>query len=107
MKIEQKKFTRANGWENLSRKEGFDSTLCNLVIEFGNSEIIKDPAVYKDIQTGYPNADVLMNSTAREIYDTYVDDNTISLTAICFDKTKTKTAVAQTSSFKNSFEFQS
>ncbi len=104
MKIEQKKFNRANGWETLSHKEGFDSTLCNLVIAFGNSEIIKDPAIYKDIQTGYPNADVLMNSTAGEIYDTYVNDNTISLTAICFDKTKTKTSVAQISSFKNSFD---
>ena len=45
-----------------------------------------------------------MNSTAGEIYDTQVNDNTISLTAIQFDKTKTKTAVVQISNQKNSFE---
>lgn len=104
MKIEQKKFTKAKGWEPFPRKDGFDAALCNLVIAFGNTEIINDPALYKNIQSNYPNADVLMNSTAGEIYDIHVNDNTISLTAIQFDKTKTKTAVAQISNLKNSFD---
>ncbi len=38
------------------------------------------------------------------IHDTQVSDNTISLTAIQFDKTKIKTAVAQIGNLKNSFD---
>ncbi|HKB44409.1 MAG TPA: FIST N-terminal domain-containing protein [Chitinophagaceae bacterium] len=103
MKIEQKKFTK-EGWETLLSKNGFDALSCSLVIAFGSTEIINDPGLYKNIQSNYPNADILMNSTAGEIYDTQVNDNTISLTAIQFDKTKIKTAVAQIGNLKNSFD---
>jgi len=104
MKIEQKKFDKTKGWETLISKDGFDASLCNLVFAFGSTEIINDPALYKNIQRDYPNADILMNSTAGEIYDTQVNDNTVSVTAIQFDKTKTKTAIAQISDLKNSFD---
>src|SRR5260221_8114804 len=103
MKIEQKKFSK-EGWETLLSKNGFDALSCSLVIAFGSTEIINDPGLYKNIQSNYPNADILMNSTAGEIYDTQVSDNTISLTAIQFDKTKIKTAVAQIGNLKNSFD---
>ncbi len=69
MKIEQKKFTK-EGWETLLSKNGFDALSCSLVIAFGSTEIINDPGLYKNIQSNYPNADILMNSTAGEIYDT-------------------------------------
>ena len=103
MKIEQKKFTK-KGWETLLNKNRFDALSCSLVFVFGSTEIINDSALYKNIQSNYPNADILMNSTAGEIYDTQVNDNTISLTAIQFDKTKTKTAIAQINNLKNSFD---
>jgi hypothetical protein len=89
---------------NTPSKDEFDALSCNLVIAFGSTEIINDPALYKNIQSNYPNADVLMNSTAGEIFDTQVNDNTISLTAIQFDKTKIKTAIAQISNLRNSFD---
>ena len=45
-----------------------------------------------------------MNSTSGEIYDTQVNDDTISLTAICFEKTKIKTATVQIDEMGNSRE---
>src|ERR1700741_4989333 len=104
MKIEQKKFTKLTGWETLLQKENFDASLCNLIIAFGSTEIISDKCLYESIKNTYPRADILLSSTAGEIYDTEVNDNTISLTAIQFEKAKIKTATSQISAQKNSFD---
>jgi hypothetical protein len=104
MKIEQKKFNKATGWETSLTKKELDAGLCSLVIAFGSTEIIEDLAIFSSIQKSYPHADILINSTAGEIYDTQVNDNTVSLTAIQFDKTTIKTATAQITDFKNSFD---
>jgi hypothetical protein len=103
MKIEQKKFTRANSWENL-KDSPFDTVNCNLVLAFGSSAILEDASIYETIRQNYPNADIVMNSTSGEIYDTQVNDDTISLTAVCFEKSKLKTAVVQISEVENSRE---
>lgn len=103
MKIEQKKFSKSKGWEVL-HGNNFNPASCNLVFAFGSTDILNDKTIYQVIKSNYPNADVLINSTAGEIYDTQVNDETISLTAIYFDKTKIKTATAQISNEKNSFE---
>jgi hypothetical protein len=103
MKIEQKKFSKSKGWEVLN-SNNFDAASCNLVLAFGSTEILTDNSVYQGIKNEYQNADILINSTAGEIYDTQVNDDSISLTAICFEKTKIKTSVIQISNEKSSFE---
>lgn len=104
MKIEQKKFTRSAGWGNPVSEKDFNASLCNLVIAFGSTEVINEQDFYKNIKNDYPGADILISSTAGEIYDTQVNDDTISLTAIQFDKTKTKTAIAHIDDAEESFE---
>lgn len=103
MKIEQKKFSKSKGWEIL-HSNNFDPASCNLVLAFGSTEILSDSDIYQSILSSYPEANILLNSTAGEIYDTQVNDDTVSLTAIHFDKTKIKTATAQITDEKNSFE---
>jgi len=103
MKIEQKKYSKTRGWENLNNN-AFDSTSCNFVLAFGSPSIFEDMAIYENIRSNYPNADVIMNSTAGEIYDTQVNDDTLSLTAVCFETTKIKTAIVQIDEVKNSLE---
>lgn len=103
MKTEQKKFTKANGWETL-KNTNFDTNLCNLVMAFGSTEILEDSSVYQAIRNNYPNADIVMNSTAGEIYNTEVNEDTISLIAFYFEKTKIKTATIQIDEHKNSLE---
>jgi len=65
---------------------------------------LSDPSIYPLIKSNYPNANILLNSTAGEILDTSVNDETISLTAIQFEKTKTKTSIVQIEEIKNSYE---
>lgn len=103
MNIEQKKWSKAKGWETL-RNDNLDYLNCNLVIAFGSTEILSDSFFYENIQASYPNAHILMNSTSGEIIDRQVNDDTISLTAIEFEKTKIKTAITHIGAVRNSFD---
>ncbi|MEO7924169.1 MAG: FIST N-terminal domain-containing protein [Chitinophagaceae bacterium] len=103
MKIQQKKYSTPGGWETLSTNP-FDTDSCNLVLAFGSTSLLENPAVYGQIRENYPNAGIVMNSTAGEIYDIQVNDDTISLTAVCFERTGIKTVAVQISDVQNSRE---
>lgn len=89
MRIQQKKYSAPHGWETLT-SESFPNNSCNMVLVFGSTTLLEDPAIYEYVRKDYPQADIIMNSTAGEIYDVEVNDDTISLTAICFEKTAIK-----------------
>ncbi|UAY53343.1 FIST signal transduction protein [Ferruginibacter albus] len=102
MKIQQHKFSKAKGWEVI-RDGQFDPALSNFIIVFGSTELLSDKTVYDEIRSIYPNATILLNSTAGEIIDTQVNDDSISLTAILLEKTTIKTAIIQVQHEQDSF----
>ncbi|MES2432059.1 MAG: FIST N-terminal domain-containing protein [Bacteroidota bacterium] len=102
MVIQQKKYSIANGWE-LVRNNEFNPTLANLVIVFGSTELLSKECIFSAIKNIYPNAVILINSTAGEIIDTQVNDETISLTAIQLEKTVIKTGITQIDNANESF----
>jgi hypothetical protein len=93
MKIQQKKFSASKGWEMI-RNDHPDTKSTGLILVFGSPALLSDASVYNSIRKDYPNEIILMNSTAGEILDTEVSDHTISLTAVYFEHTKIKAAVA-------------
>ena len=99
MKIEQKKWTEKNGWEDYRN----DSSTLNkpLVLAFGARYEIEDK--YEAISSFYPNADIIMNSTSGEIIGSEVLDNSVVLTAIEFEKTTYKIEVVNINDCKDSF----
>ncbi|MBK9400924.1 MAG: FIST C-terminal domain-containing protein [Bacteroidetes bacterium] len=101
MKIEQCKWTPERTWETL-RSDLKDAEHYQLVIVFGSRILLSSTGFYQEIRNKYPKADILMNSTSGEIFDTQVNDDTISLTAICFEKTKFITHGLQFSDYKDS-----
>ena len=101
MKIEQKKWTPENTWQTL-RSDLKDPKNYQLVIVFGSRILLSSPGFYDEIRNQYPKADILMNSTSGEIFDTQVNDDTISLTAIAFDKTKFATNILHINDCKDS-----
>jgi hypothetical protein len=103
MKIQQKKYSKNTGWEVVRNNE-FNTELCNFVIVFGSTTLLSDESVYSTIKSTYPNAVILINSTAGEIIDTQVNDETIAVTAIQLEKTSIKTAIVQIENVSNSFE---
>lgn len=103
MKIEQKSFSNQTGWLK-SGGAAFDAASCNLVMAFGSTALLEDSSFYSTIRNNYPKAIIMMNSTAGEILNTQVYDDSIALTAIHFEKTPLKTSVIQIEDMKNSRE---
>ncbi len=78
--------------------------LTDLVLCFGNKKLLSDRANITQISTSFPKAKIAYCSTAGEIYNTQVNDNTISIVAIQFDSTQIKSQSIDIDNFTNSFE---
>jgi hypothetical protein len=92
MKIEQKIWTlEKKKWEKKSKT----SLKANpqLVFVFGNRQALTEPQRFEELRKSYPSAHILIGSTAGEILNDQVLDNTIVATAVAFEKTQLKTAL--------------
>jgi hypothetical protein len=79
-------------------------TNCQLVLGFGSKEILSKLETYQDLSQRFPQADIVMGSTAGEIVGSEVMDNSLSVTAIEFEKTTTKTAMVNSADFTSSYK---
>ena len=85
MKIEQKKWTNENGWKTFS--SGSFTEPPERVLVFGGNAPLKDTALFEEIRSWYPESHIISASTAGEIIQTEVSDDTLVLTAMKFEKT--------------------
>lgn len=92
MKISQQTYALNTGWKCVGATCS-PSTSFNLVFAFGSSALMADPNLFTELQKKYPGAHILLSTTAGEIMDTCVEDETISLTAISFESTTMQTAL--------------
>lgn len=100
MNIGQRQWTKSGGWKvTLAPKAG--NFAPQLVLGFGGTDVLKEHARYDEVKSMYPEAHILLCSTAGEILGATVADDTIALTAINFEKT---TLVFATQSVENSAE---
>lgn len=76
----------------------------NLVIGFGASALVADENNFAKIREKFPNATLALASSAGEIFDKEVFDNTISLIAIAFKDTKIATSEVNIEDYDNSFD---
>ena len=76
----------------------------NLVIGFGAGALVSDENNYVKIREKFPNATLALASSAGEIFDKEVFDNTISLIAIAFKDTKIATSEVNIDDYDNSFD---
>ena len=92
---------RENNWQHL-----YNSPLpageYQLVLVFAGRHILEDTHLITEIRNAYPNATVISSSTAGEIYDREVLDDSMVATAIHLEKTAVKFAVANQADFENS-----
>jgi hypothetical protein len=86
MKIEQKYWTKESGWKNLSNT--LQDSTPQLVLVFGGRTTLENKEHFETLKNLYPNSQILMSSTAGEIIDTMVRDNSLSVTALYFEKSK-------------------
>ncbi len=75
MKVEQKIWTNARGWEPSSSSISENSA--RLVLAFGATSVLKEKDLFEEIRSIYPRAHIFCCSTADEIYGTQVLDETL------------------------------
>jgi hypothetical protein len=103
MQIEQSKFSTQTGWTAVRSSDNHPDKI-HLVLAFGSRHLLEDPVHYEHLRDSYPNAAIVMNSTSGEILDTTVTDDTISVTAILFEKSEISPSSVDIRDVKNSFE---
>lgn len=77
-----------NNWVKHPMSNLNDESLANLVLCFASKSILQSSTVYDTLKSKFQNAEIAMCSTAGEISQDNVSDNSLIATAIQFDKTK-------------------
>lgn len=103
MKIKQLQFANES-WENRQAQPGFIGENCQLVLAFGGRKLVTEKIHFEYLRANFPNASIVMNTTAGEILGNEVYDNTISVTAIQFENTITQCIELNVKDFFNSKE---
>jgi hypothetical protein len=74
-----------------------------LVLLFGDTAVLKDRQQFAEIKKAYPSAHLLGCSTAGEIFDTQVTDNSLVATAVHFEHTTLRGAKTEIKKIEDSF----
>ena len=90
------------GWKDNDSQLNADN--CQLVLGFGSSENIIKPELYQHLKNIYPNACIVLASTAGEIMDNMVFDDSVVVTAIELEKSSISCVKTNIKSHVNSFE---
>jgi len=77
---------------------------CQLVLVFGASAFIVNQNIFLEIKKQYPNADIVLSSTAGEILNDQLFEDSVIATAIEFEKSESKCVKTNIAGHKNSFE---
>jgi hypothetical protein len=85
VKVEQRKWNRVKGWQPDFVPQIGESA--QLVLLFGSAFIMKEEHFFKDIKSAYPHAYLFGCSTSGEICGTRVEDDSLVVTAVHFEKT--------------------
>ena len=101
MKTKQHHFIN-NAWHDFSSE--LNAANSQLVLVFGSSEGIVSPDIYGYLRSTYPDADIVFSSTAGEILDDSVFDDSVVVTAIEFEKTSIRSVKTSIDRHSNSFE---
>lgn len=81
-----------------------DLTNPQLVLGFGGKEVIGSQPVYEKLKSKFPNAHIVLCSTAGEIINNHVNDNSVSVAAIELEKTSIQPVSVNIRDFENSYE---
>ncbi len=86
IRTEQRIWTEDKGWDN-SKDTGLPGS-AQLVFVFGERQFMERPELFLQVRQFYPEAYILMGSTAGNILGTSVTDNSVTVSAAYFEKTR-------------------
>ncbi|HZZ18704.1 MAG TPA: FIST N-terminal domain-containing protein [Opitutaceae bacterium] len=102
MKTAQLVYDTFRGWS--PARPQFPGESASLVLVFGGRHLLETPAPYEHLKAEFPNARIVLGSTAGEIAGTEVTENRVIATALYFDTTRVECAVTDVSDATESFE---
>ena len=102
MKIEQTRWMEKCGWEPMVPGRLGDAA--QLVLVFGSTALIKNPASCDQVRKAYPGARLIGCSTAGEICGTQVTDDSLVVTAVQFDRASCQGNHIHIREVENSFQ---
>src|SRR5438132_1404407 len=102
MKTEQRKWIATRGWTPAA--PGPIAKSAHLIMVFGSVSTLRNTSLLATTRNDYPAAHVFGCSTAGEICDTEVSDDSLVVTAIYFEHTRFRTAQVDLKRFPDSFQ---
>jgi len=90
-----------HGWQSLGCSEDSDKSV--LLLVFGHTRYLNEPATLNELHHRYPNAVIMGCSTAGEFTNGQIYDDRLSVTAVNFDKSTIRNSSVSISSAKDSF----
>lgn len=99
------KLFRYNGnqWIALDEKKHINADEFQLVLCFGGKNRFPNMDIFGQLKSLFPNADIALCSTAGEIYDVTVLDNSLIAVALKFDSTTIKTSTVNIKEYDDSY----
>jgi hypothetical protein len=84
--------------------ENMNFNEAQLIIGFGSRELLSQDNSFNEIRNKFPNAQIALCSSAGEVFENEVLDNTISLVALQFRSTSLETTQIRIDDYSSSFE---
>lgn len=86
------------------KSDEFAPSVANLILGFGEKNILATQNIYQQLHEKYPSADIVLCSTAGEIYSEAVLDDTVTVAALAFDNTSIQSVSVNIDDYSNSFD---
>lgn len=90
--------------DNFVDSEVITNSEVQVVLSFADKDFIKDNGVYKKLRAKFPQAHILIGSTAGEINGSTMTEGDITTTVIGFSDTRVKSQDVNIADFNNSYE---
>lgn len=103
MKTALYKFSE-NSWEKDPKSQSVNDENVNLVLCFASKLGLLDEHIYDNFKAKFPSAEIVMSSTAGEIYQERVLDDSVIVVAMQFEKTKIESTSVNIKDYKNTYE---
>jgi len=99
MLVEQRRWSQADGWSVVRESAGIAP---QVVLVFGSCARLETPALIEQVPEAYPDAHLVGCSTAGEILDDWVFDDTLCATALQFEHTQVRVVAHDHPSLRDS-----
>lgn len=93
---------KSGKWVERTSAKQVDNQKVQLALCFGEKNLLKKD-LFEQVYQKYPKATIIMTSTAGEIYQDSVVDNSLVVAALQFEKTDIKTVAVNIRNFSNSY----